>query len=616
MLKAKNALRVKLARIRTRTVDRIWPHTLGTIRYVALDLLVFVLALYRRSILRQATFIGITGSCGKTTTKELVGAVLDTRFTGQKNRGTRNALHEVIRTVLRVGRADTYCVQELSIARYFGKLTLRQRLRLLRPTIGVVTNIGTDHLSMFKSRQGIAEEKGKLIGSLPRHGIAVLNADDPLVLKMAGRCAGRVVRYGTVPDADVRGTNVTSVWPQRLTLTVHVGEASHFVETQLCGTHWAESVLAALAVGLNLGVPLDAAVEAIKAVAPFPGRMSPTELPSGAVVIRDDWKAPLLSFAPALKFMREARAPRKIVVVGTISDFSGPERVTYVRIAREACSVADYVFFVGPLSSYCLQVRQSAADPSVQAFATIQPLAEHLRGFLRPGDLVLVKGSPKDDLARLIKLLRLPETATARLARAGAMAEASASVRPAGTSSTGVQLVVGLGNPEKEYEGTRHNVGHTVVDRIAASLGTTWTQENGALVARIELHGRPVYLVKLLASMNTAGPALRQVGERLDVGPEGCVLVYDDMHLPLGKVRERMKGSAGGHKGVFSIITTYQSEDFRRVKIGIGEPPDKKCASAFVLSGFSAAEEPLIGQAVGEACTRVIKLLDEHLFRS
>lgn len=617
LFKAKNNLIVRATLIRTQAIGRIWPQIFWILRNPTLDSLVWVLATYRRSVLARATFIGVTGSCGKTMTKELIGAVLSTQFRGQTNRATRNTLREAIRTVLRVRLSDTYCVQEVSVGKYCGRLTLGHQLRLLKPKIGVVTNIGTDHLSTFGSQQGIAAEKRKLVASLPRDGIAVLNADDPFVLEMARHCVGRVVTYGTGPNAMVQGTNFSCTWPERLTFTVHVRDESHLVQTQLCGTHWVHSVLAALAVGLSLGVPLEAAVKAVEAVPPFPGRMSPEELSTGVTFIRDDWKAPILSFLPALEFIEQARALRKIVIIGTISDYSGASKGKYVQIARQALAISDYVFFVGPWSPHCLPAKKHAEDISLQAFATVDQLAEYLRAFLQPGDLVLVKGSPKDSLQSIIKLLnsrgkREDASKTQVIAPGLDKATKIAEGNRTGALPRKPLLVVGLGNPQAEYENTRHNIGQRVVEMVAARLGAHWKQEDQAMIARIEVHGRPVCLVKLLTSMNTSGPVLRQLGERLEFGAPECLLVHDDMDLPIGKVRERMRGSAGGHKGVLSIITTYQSEEFRRVKIGVGQPPDKKRAAAYALSAFSTPEEPSISDAVAEACSRVLKLLAEH----
>src|SRR5262245_26279886 len=572
------------------------------LRFVSLAVLIQALALYRRCVLKRTVFIGVTGSCGKTTTKELIAVILATRLNSQKSRETRNTTIEAIRTLLRVRRSDAYCVQEMSISRAYGRPSLDGPLNVMRPKIGVVTTIGTDHLRLFGSRKGLAAAKSRLVTSLPDDGTAVLNADDPLVAEMAGRCRGLVITYGTGPNAMLRAEDVRSAWPERLTFTIQWGDESHLVQTQLCGALWVSSVLAALAVGLTLGVPLRTAVEAVRAWKPIPGRMSPEALPSGVTFIRDDFKAPLLSFPPALDFMERARAPRKIVIVGTISDYNGASKGKYLTVARRARAAADHVFFVGRWAPHCLPAK-TGDDDSLRAFASIDQLVTYLRAFLRSGDLVLLKGSPIDRLWSVIPLIKTSNGSHAMSPLAAPR------LVPATRTEPPIQLVVGLGNPGRRYERTRHNVGYRVVDMLAARLGARWERGDQAMVARAEVHGRPVCLVKLLTGMNASGPALRGLGERLKFSVAECLLVHDDVDLPVGKVRERMRGSAGGHNGVLSILTTYQSEEFRRVKVGVGQPPDKARMAAFVLSPVVGAEEPAIRDAVAEACTRILRLV-------
>ena len=356
--------------------------------------------LRRRTTLRNVTVVGVTGSTGKTTAKDLAAEILARAGAVTKSRETGNTPSWVIETLLRTRSHDRFCVIEMSAA-FPGALT--ESLALARPQIGIVTTIGVDHLKAFRTREATAAEKGRLIAALPETGLAVLNADDQHVLAMQTRARCRVMTFGMAEGAIVQGRDVSSVWPERLSCTISYQGRSVRMQTQLCGEHWIPSVLAAVAVGVGTGASLDDAADAVAAVPPWNGRMNPVVTPDGVTFIRDDWKAPLATIPPALEFMRSAKATRKVVVVGTISDYTGDARAKYVSVARHAREVADHVVFVGPWSSRALRAKKSADDDSICAMPTVKDAAAYLGEFLRPGDLVLLKGSnPADHLGRIV----------------------------------------------------------------------------------------------------------------------------------------------------------------------------------------------------------------------
>lgn len=242
--------------------------------------------------LRRVVFIGVTGSCGKTTAKELIVAVLSSQYKGHKSPGNSNVLGEVIRSILRTRRKYHFCVQEFNVGGIGEAISLEKQFRMFKPQMGVVTTVGDDHISAHGSREAIAAEKGKLIAALPTSGTAILNADDPLVLAMQSRCKGRVLTYGLSPGAMLRAEDIRDSWPRRLSLTVMHGEESIRVQTQFCGAHLVPNILAAMAVGQAMGVSLQSAASALEGLAPVPGRMFPVESPDGVTFIRDDVKAP------------------------------------------------------------------------------------------------------------------------------------------------------------------------------------------------------------------------------------------------------------------------------------------------------------------------------------
>lgn len=168
--------------------------------------------------------------------------------------------------------------------------------------------------------------------------------------------------------------------------------------------------------------------------------------------------------------------------------------------------------------------------------------------------------------------------------------------------------VVGLGNPGPEYRGTRHNVGQRVLDALATQLKKAWRRDGQAMVAHASWRGDPLHLIKPLTFMNVSGPAVAAALRRVDADMGDLILVYDDIDLPLGTVRVRIKGSSGGHNGVRSVIETLGTEDLRRVKVGVGRPEGRGGVADHVLAAFELEEEEIVSAAVDAAAQHVLDL--------
>jgi UDP-N-acetylmuramoyl-tripeptide--D-alanyl-D-alanine ligase len=464
-----------------------------------------------------------------------------------------------------------------------------------------VTTVGMEHVRAFRSLDAIAAEKGKLVAMLPSEGTAVLNADDPRVLEMQTRFAGRrVLTYGTARSASVRAEDVRSSWPDRLSFTIVYEGRSYPVQTQLCGTHFVSCVLAALAVGVAMGVPLATAAEAVHAVPPFPGRMSPVTSADGVTFIRDDVKAPLWSLAFSFQFMKDARAQRKLIVLGTLSDYVGESSSKYVTVAKQALEVADVVMFVGPNASKCLKAKSYPNGAALHAISSTEAAREHLERMLQPGDLVLLKGSEMDRLDHLIDARVVPV--------AERLTHDDGQSLIADTAGSRIRIIVGLGNPGVTHENTPHNVGHRVVDLLAKSMEASFERDDEAVVALINLPATRCYLVKALTPMNATGPVIGRLAQRVGAGPEHCILVHDDIDLPVGTIRTRMSGGDGGHRGVRSVLQAFQSNTVCRVKIGVGRPKGPAEAASHVLTRFDPAEGAIVDRACSDAAVRVRRL--------
>lgn len=563
-----------------------------------------LLPLYR-PLLRSVVFIGVTGSCGKTTTKELIADVLSSQFKGTRTPDTDNQPWHIALTVLGVKPGNQFCVTEIGVGKRGPQGIFEQALGLVRPQIGVVTNIGTDHISTFGTIDAIAAEKSKLIQALPEHGTAVLNADDPMVLSMRARCRARVVTYGLAPEATVRAENIRAIWPERLSFTVHYRGQSQEVHTRLCGAHWVPCVLATIAVSLAMGMSLTSAVRALETIQPFENRMSPETRSDGVTFVSDDAKAPVWSIPPALEFMKQARATRKVVVIGTISDYTGNSDRTYVAVAKQALAVADKVIFVGPRASKSLRARRHPKDDALLAFNTLDAAHEYLCDTLQPGDLVLLKGA-RGELYKLCHARARPAGGKDSSANSDT-SDLNEPLQIGGPKS--VQVVIGLGNPGPQFQDSPHNAGHKVIDLIAPCLKATWVDEEGALIARVEQENGTLYLIKSHTYINLTGPTLFRLSQQLHFSPADCVLVHDDTDLPLGSVRTRMKGNHGGHNGVRSVLEAFRSTAFRRVKIGVGRSEQHTDQADHVVTALGPVQLPIMEKSCIEAARRVLLLL-------
>jgi len=181
------------------------------------------------------------------------------------------------------------------------------------------------------------------------------------------------------------------------------------------------------------------------------------------------------------------------------------------------------------------------------------------------------------------------------------------------------QAIVGLGNPGPEYRDTRHNVGARALDALAKKLKVRFRRVGGHLVAQTKSRSEILYLIKPQCFMNAMGPPVARVTRRLLLVPGDLILVYDDLDLPLGRVRVRLKGTAGGHNGVRSLIGTLGTDQLRRVKIGIGRPVsaerDRGEIVDHVLSAFEPDELPTVATACAEAGSQALKLAENYKVR-
>lgn len=349
----------------------------------------------------RTTVVAITGSVGKTTAKECLAAALQPHGATLKTFQNQNDRYGVPHTILAMRPWHRYAVVEVGAG---GPGDVRRLARVLRPDIAVVLRVARTHTARFGSLESTAAEKAELLRFLPKRGLAVLNADDERVHRMAEGLGVKTVVFGTAACSHLRAESVESRWPDRLRFDLAAGERTIPVQTRLVGAHWAGSVLAALAAADACGVPIEDAVERVGRVRPFMARMQPVMLPGGAVVIRDEENGSPDSLAAMLAVLREARASRRGLVFSDQSDSRQSPRQRLRDMGRVTAELCDFAAFVGEHAHHAARAATAAGmDTSrCRAFASLQEAAQWLRDLLRRGDLVFLKGRSTDHLSRIL----------------------------------------------------------------------------------------------------------------------------------------------------------------------------------------------------------------------
>jgi UDP-N-acetylmuramoyl-tripeptide--D-alanyl-D-alanine ligase len=358
-----------------------------------------------------ATVVGVTGSSGKTSTKDLLAQILSIAGPTVAATGSMNNELGHPYTVLRADAETRFLVLELG-ARGIGHI--RHLVEIAPPKIGVVLNVGSAHLGEFGTRDAIAQAKGELVEALPSAaagGVAVLNADDPLVAPMAARTVARVVTFGESPTAEVRATQIVVDDLGRPGFTLQQGGASARVELRLVGAHHVGNALAAAAVGAEAGLSIDQIAGALSnAIATSRWRMETTQRADGVLIINDAYNANPESMRAALKALasvarsRRAAGARSFAVLGPMGELGQSAPAEHDALGRLAVRLdISQVIAVGREAR---PIQHGAAlegswngesrwVPDVDAAIAL------LREELRPGDVVLVKASRAASLERV-----------------------------------------------------------------------------------------------------------------------------------------------------------------------------------------------------------------------
>jgi UDP-N-acetylmuramoyl-tripeptide--D-alanyl-D-alanine ligase len=332
--------------------------------------------------------IGITGSLGKTTCKELTAAVLASAFAVIKSEANLNTEIGLPLTLLQLRPDHQRAVLEMGM---YGPGEIRLLCQIARPQMGVVTNVGPIHMERLGSLEAIAAAKAELVESLPPEGTAFLNGDDPLVAAMAQRTAARVISFGTTQECDVRGTVLASAGLQGVTFRLACDDESVDVATALPGRHNLHNVLAAAAVGLADGLPLRQVAEALEK-ADVPLRLRTLAGPNGSTIIDDSYNASPASVLAALDLLAELPG-RHLALLGDMLELGAYEEEGHRLVGQRAARGLHALYVVGQHGQLIGEAAQKAGQPEVHFLRSKEEASAILRKALRQGDHLLVKAS-------------------------------------------------------------------------------------------------------------------------------------------------------------------------------------------------------------------------------
>lgn len=349
--------------------------------------------------------VGITGSVGKTSTKELVHAVLSTRFCTFKSPGNRNSILGLPPALFLLRPEHERAVLEL------GMYTIGEIARLAeitRPAIGVVTMIDAVHMSRAGSLENIVAAKQELVEALPADGVAILNHDEPLVMGMRPHTAARIFTYGLDESADVWADEIESMGVNGIRFTLHHGRDRLHVQVPLLGRHSVHTALRATAVGLVEGLTWEEIVGGLQNAA-MELRVVTATGPKGSLLLDDTYNASPASTLAALNLLEDLPG-RHIAVLGDMLELGAAEEESHQRVGRRARAVSDILVAVGERARLIAYEAIIAGMPSGRVVwaATPAQAVPMLQDLIEEGDTVLIKGSRSVGLEAVVSALAQP----------------------------------------------------------------------------------------------------------------------------------------------------------------------------------------------------------------
>jgi UDP-N-acetylmuramoyl-tripeptide--D-alanyl-D-alanine ligase len=345
-----------------------------------------------RARLTGLRVLGITGSVGKSSTKELAAEVLEGRFRTLRNPGNLNNEIGLPLSMLRLTESHERAVLEMG---FYVPGEIALLCSIARPQVGLVTNISPVHLERAGSMQAIVAGKGELVESLPAapDGVAILNADDELVMGMASRTQARVFTYGLTPSADLWASDDQGLGLEGIRFILHHGREAFHVHVPLLGRHSVHTALRAAAAALIEGMPWDAILDGLQNTQ-SQLRLVAVQGPRGALLLDDTYNAAPSSVIAALNLLAELDG-RRIAVLGDMLELGEFEERGHRMVGARVAQVASELVTVGERARWIAdEARRSGLGAArINAVTDSAAATELLRQRIGEGDIVLIKGS-------------------------------------------------------------------------------------------------------------------------------------------------------------------------------------------------------------------------------
>lgn len=367
--------------------------------------------------------IGITGSVGKSTTKELVWAVLSTRFNTLKNEGNLNNEIGLPLTLLKLKANHQYVVLEMGMYD-LGEITLL--CNIARPHVGVITNVEPVHLERLGTIERIAQAKTELVEALPEAalkfepatgGIAILNNDDPLVQPMAHKTKARVFTYGLSKEADLWVSDVSSAGLEGIRFVFHYQGESIHARIPLLGRHSVHTALRAALVGLVEGLDWEEIIAGLQSLPSSAQlRLVAVAGPNNSTLLDDTYNASPASTIAALNLLDDLSATRKIAVLGDMMELGSFEEEGHRKVGCRAADVVDLLIVIGRRAKFIAQEAEACGLEASQILEMTgnQAAVDYLRQHLAPGNIALIKGSNSQKMAEIVSALMVKNNGSAK----------------------------------------------------------------------------------------------------------------------------------------------------------------------------------------------------------